>query len=139
MTSLMVIENKISFIRKQLGILENYKKYSLEELSRSEELQAALERRLYLVTQATIDLAEAVVAYRSFRKPTTYSEAFDILCEEALIERDLCEKLVKMTGFRNRIAHAYENMNMEVIYDVLQNGMPDIKAFIIVIGNKFNL
>ncbi len=73
MTNLAVIENKISAIRKYLKILERYKKYSRDEIEGNVDIRGAVERYLYLATQAVIDLADAVIAYKNFRKPTTMS------------------------------------------------------------------
>ena len=65
MSNLTVIENKISSIQKYLKILERYKNYSREELENNIDIRGAVERYLYLVSQATIDLAEAVIAYKN--------------------------------------------------------------------------
>lgn len=130
MTNLAVIENKISAIRKYLKILERYKKYSRDEIAENLDIRGAVERYLYLAVQAVIDLAEAVIAYRNFRKPTTMSEAFHILNEENIITSQLTEKMVKMVGFRNVMAHDYEKINYDIVYDVLQKRLKDIEEFI---------
>ena len=52
------------------------------------------------------------------------------LNEEKIISNELTEKLVKMTGFRNAVAHDYEKLNYEIVYDVLQNRLKDIEEFI---------
>ena len=130
MTDLAVIENKISSVKKYLKILERYKKYSRREIEANLDIRGAIERYLYLAVQATIDLAEAIIAYKNLRKPTTMSEAFYILNEEKIIPQDLTEKMVKMTGFRNVIAHDYEKINYDILYEVLQKGLKDIENFL---------
>lgn len=130
MTNLSVIENKISVIKKYLQILQRYRNYRVEEICNDDTLRGAVERYLYLVSQATIDLAEAIIAYKKFRKPSIYSETFEILKEERVISFELAEKLVKMAGFRNVIAHMYEIVDFKVVYDVLQNRLSDIEEFL---------
>jgi len=130
MTNLAVIENKISAVKKYLKILEEYKKYSVKKLETDINLRGAAERYLYLAVQATIDLADAYIAYKKFRKPSTLSESFHILNEEKIINNDLTEKMVKMTGLRNIIAHDYEKINYEIIVDILQNRLTDIEKFL---------
>lgn len=130
MTNQAVIENKISAVKKYQGIVDSYKRYSQQEIEANIDLRGAVERYLYLMVQATIDLADALVAYKQFRKPTSMSESFDILNEEGIIPKELTEKMVKMTGFRNIIAHDYEKINYDIVYDVLHNGVKDIKDFI---------
>ncbi|MBI2633620.1 MAG: DUF86 domain-containing protein [Parcubacteria group bacterium] len=127
MTAVIVIENKISAAKKYLKILERYKKYTQEELISNIDSRGAVERYLYLVIQATIDLAEAVIAYKNFRKPVTMSETYDILREENIISVTLTEKLTRMVGFRNIIAHDYENINYDIVYSVLHRNLNDIK------------
>ena len=130
MTSLTVIENKISDCRKYIKILDEFKKYSRVEIEKDILIRGSLERYLYLATQAAINVAEAIVAHRNLRKPSTMSEAFDILQEEKLIDVALAERMVKMTGFRNVIAHDYAKINYEIVYEVLHAGLQDVEEFL---------
>jgi len=79
MTNFSTIENKITSIQKYLKILDNYKKYSREEIENKFDIRGSLERYLYLAIQAAIELAEAVISFRDFREPTTLKESFEIL------------------------------------------------------------
>jgi uncharacterized protein YutE (UPF0331/DUF86 family) len=130
MTSFNVIENKISSTRKYLSILERYEKYSKEEVENNIDIRGAVERYLYLVVQSTIDLAESIISYRKLRKPITMAESFHILYEKQLIPLELMQKLVQMTGFRNAIAHAYDDLDYSIVFDVLHNGKNDIVTFL---------
>jgi len=130
MTNLSVVENKISSIKKYLKILKGFSKKTARELENDINLKGAVERYLYLAVQATIDLAEAYIGYKKFRKPSTMSETFHILNEEKIINADLTEKMVKMTGLRNIIAHDYEKINYEIVVDVIQNRLTDIEKFL---------
>ena len=130
MTNISVIENKVSLIKKYLKILQRYQKYSKKEIVKNVDIRGATERYLYLVVQATIDLAGAIISFKNLRKPTTMSENFYILNEEKIINSDLAEMLIKMTGFRNVIVHDYEEINYDIIYDVLKNRLKDIEKFL---------
>ncbi len=139
MSSIKVIENKISSVKKYLKILQRYKGYKKEEIEGNIDIRGAVERYLYLAVQATIDLAEAVIAYKDFRKPTAMSEAFDILNEERMISAKLTNELGKMVGFRNIITHDYEKLDYKIVYNVLQNGKKDIESFLKKIEGKLRL
>src|SRR4030066_942209 len=99
MTEISVIENRISSIRKYLKTLERYRDFSIEEISKDVDKKGAVERYLYLATQSAIDLADATISYKKFRKPTSMSESFHILNEKGVIPNDLTEKIIKMTEF----------------------------------------
>ncbi len=135
MTNITVIENKISDARKYLKILERYKKYSKEKIMGDVDIKGALERYLYLAAQSTIDLADAIIAYKKFRKPTTLSDSFYILNEEKIINNELTEKMIKMTGFRNTITHDYGKLNYDIVYNTLINNLSDIDEFLKITEN----
>lgn len=130
MTHLAVIENKISSIKKYLKILDHFKKYSKRSIREDIIIRGSLERYLYLTIQSAIDLGEAIIAYKHFRKPVTFSETFDILQEEKILAKKLAEKLVQMTGFRNIIAHDYEQINYDIVFQILHHDIEDIKTFL---------
>jgi uncharacterized protein YutE (UPF0331/DUF86 family) len=139
MSNLKVIENKKSSILKYLKILQRYKKYSGKEIEDNVDIKGAVERYLYLAIQSTIDLAEAIISYKNFRKPTTMTESFYILNEEKLISASLTKELTKMVGFRNIVAHDYEKIDYDIVSDVLQNKIKDVEKFLEEISDKLGL
>lgn len=139
MSNLKVIENKKSSILKYLKILQRYKKYSGKEIEDDVDIKGAVERYLYLAIQSTIDLAEAIISYKNFRKPTTMTESFYILNEEKLISDSLTKELAKMAGFRNIVAHDYEKIDYDIVSDVLQNKIKDVEKFLEEISDKLGL
>jgi len=138
MTAIAVIENKISLVKKYLKTLERYRKLDIEEILSDVDKKGAVERYLYLASQAAIDLAEATISFKKFRKPASMSESFHILNEEGIIPNDLTEK-IKMTGFRNIIAHDYEKINYDIVSDILKRGLDDIEIFTKKISDYFRL
>lgn len=135
MTTISTLENKITSVRKYLKTLDRYKKYSEEEIINNIDLKGAVERYLYLACQATIDLAEAIISYKNFRRPSSLNESFYILQEENFINQDLAKNLVDMVGFRNVVAHDYEKINYDIVYDVLKNKLSDLEEFLNIAEN----
>ena len=136
MTNINVIENKISSV-KISGDFKNLQKHTAKDLSGDLTLKGAVERYLYLATQATLELGEAFIALRKLRKPSIYSETFEILKEADIIDNELAEKLVNMVGFRNAIAHDYEKLDLDIMCDVLQNKLIDVENFVKSIEKQF--
>jgi len=130
MTNFSVIENKISYLKKYLDILEGYKQYTREQIEEDVNIKGMVERYLYLVSQSAIDLAEAVLSFKDLRKPTTLGETYTILEEAEIIDKNLAAEMIKMVGFRNILAHDYAEINYDIVYDVLQNKLSDIEKFI---------
>jgi uncharacterized protein YutE (UPF0331/DUF86 family) len=134
MTNFSVIENRISLIRKYLTILDDFKEFSRQKIENELIIRGSLERYLYLASQAAIDLAEAVISFKKFRKPTSLRESFDILQEEKIIKPELAKKMGDMAGFRNVIAHDYTEIDYDKVYDILQNRLVDIEEFLDIIS-----
>jgi len=131
MSSREVIENKISFIQRELASARGaYGASALDDLVKNRMVRGSLERDLYVIAQAVIDLAEAVVAYKRFRKPTTMREAFDILAEQRVLSPEFVDRFHKIVGFRNILAHGYEAVSPAVLYDVLQNKLGEVEEFL---------
>ena len=130
MTDLAVIENKLSSVKRYLSILDNFKNYSKDSLENDLTIRGAVERYLYLASQSAIDLAETIISYKKLRKPTTMSESFYILGEEKLIDEKLVQKMAKLVGFRNIMAHDYERVDYNIVYDILQFKLKDIEEFL---------
>lgn len=130
----IVVENKISAIQKYLHILERYKTYSRKELEDNIDVRGAVERYLYLAVQTAIDLAEAMIAFKRLRKPSTFSESFQILKEADIISAPLAQEMAGMAGFRNIIAHDYEKTNYDIVYAILHERIKDIQTFAVAAG-----
>ena len=130
MNAAHVLENKISTVRKYLLGLNAFQTYSKEEILSDDMKLRALERQLYLLTQSTIDLAEAVLSKKRLRKPMTYKENFEVLSEAGLISKVLLEKMINMAGFRNILAHQYVALDNDKLYDVLVTSSKDIGLFL---------
>lgn len=136
MTGLDVIEKSISNVRKYLLILDAYKSSKEDDLSSDITLRGAVERYLYLAVQATIDLAGALISYRKYRRPSTFAESFEILKDNGLISEEIEQNMVQMTGFRNRIAHDYGDIDQIILHDILVNRLDGIEEFLIKISEN---
>lgn len=139
MTTVGVVENKISQLRQYLDQVQKYQDCSEGEIMGDATLKGAIERYLYLAVQAAIDLAEAVISLRGLRKPTTYRESFEILYEEGYMSAELLSALVGMTGFRNVIAHDYAEVSVKKMCEIMHGNLGDIRDFMELVKIKLDI
>lgn len=125
-----ILESKISYLRKRLATAIKYRAFKLHQIQSEGIVRGAVERELYLICQSAIDLAEALIAYRRFRKPNTMREAFEILKEEGVLPPKFADEFSKITGFRNAMAHGYENLDPQIVFDVLQNKTKEVAKYL---------
>lgn len=130
MTNIDVIENKISYLLKRLAGAKKFQSSRFDDLQKDDVLKSAVERELYVIAQAVVDVAEATVALKNLRKPTTMREGIEILGEAGILPKEFIKKFIGLVGFRNALAHDYEDLNLEVVYDVLQNKLTQVEEFI---------
>lgn len=130
MSTQALVEDKISQVQKYVHILHAYQEHSQTAIEQDVTLRGAVERYLYLLAQTTIDLAEVTAAYKKMRKPATMSETFDILSEGGVITETLRENMIRLTGFRNVLAHDYTKIDYGIVYDVLTNRLVDVEEFV---------
>ena len=135
MSSKTYINNKISEIQKYLISAESYKAHTREKIENDDTIRLSLERILFLLTQATIDLGEMIIGYKKLRKATTLKEIFAVVHEHNLIPLELRNKLMDMTGFRNILVHDYAKINYDRVYEVLHKDLKDVEEFIALAGS----
>ncbi|CCJ37001.1 hypothetical protein BN140_2078 [Methanoculleus bourgensis MS2] len=84
---------------------------------------------LLVSIQASIDIANHLIAASSSRRPETYRESFAILCDEGLIPEDLSVQLSDLAGFRNVLVHLYCRLDLDEVYGVLQDDLPVVNRY----------
>ena len=85
---------------------------------------------LIVAIEAAIDLCTHVIARNKLRVPNDYADTFRVMEEEGLLSKGLVERLVEMAKFRNRLVHIYWEVDNEVVYEILQDDIRDIEAFV---------
>lgn len=85
---------------------------------------------LWQAVQAVIDLAVSACVRRGLGSPASYGEAFDKLAESGLIDTALAGRLVRASGFRNVVAHAYAALDMARVFRAATDGPRDLRAFL---------
>jgi len=111
------------------GDWERYRSITLSELKTDRDRLNMVLHALLVSIQASIDIANHLIAARTSRRPETYRESFEILCDEGLVPEDLADQLSDLAGFRNVLVHVYWRLNLDELYCVLQDDLPVVNRF----------
>lgn len=136
MTDQAVIEHRISEVQRLLHELRAFGPITTTELLNDSKLRGAVQWHLFSITQLTIEIGDTIIAWKRFRKPGSYRETFDILAEQAVVDRELAMNLVKMTGLRNVLAHMYRRIDLGIVANAVMHRLGDIDEFLAVIQQK---
>lgn len=107
------IERCVLQIRKYYAQAENFRENSLR--------QDAISANLQRIADLCIDLANHIIKNKKLGLPTSASESFKILADRQIIDQQLSAKLMGMVGFRNILVHQYQQINLDLMIDVIEN------------------
>lgn len=79
--------------------------------------------------EAAIDLAMHEVRLHRLGIPQESREAFSLIHQAGLIEKDLAERMMAMVGFRNIAIHDYQELNLEIVKQIVEKHLDDFLKF----------
>lgn len=123
------IDKKLNDLNENIVMLNKFRKISLEDLKKSLKDQWAIFYGLQISIQAIIDIGNHILASLKENQIEEYVDIIDKLGEKEIIPKDFSEKIRGMVGLRNLLVHEYGIINIQKIYDVLQNNITDFEEF----------
>lgn len=129
------MENEAVLINKYESIERCIRRINEEYDNNSENLadyrkMDAIVLNLQRACEMATDVAMYIVSTRKLGIPQTKKEAFEKLYENGLISDDMCAKMKGMIGFRNIAIHEYKEIDEEILKDIIENHLVDIKEFV---------
>lgn len=112
-------------LRRLISSLERWREVLSDEPS-------DIYRRRYAVqsaAQATIDIANHVIAANGWRVPRDYGDAFTVLLEHDVIDEDLAANLRALSGLRNLLVHLYDEIDDDRVAAEAAAGLDDLSRF----------
>lgn len=126
-TKYETIEKCINRINEEYQDDEN----SLKDYRKMDMIVLNLQR----ACEAVLDLAMYVVSTRKIGLPQNKREAFKLLEENNIIDSNLSKNMQGMVGFRDIAVHDYKEIDENILKDVIENGLEDLKKFARIVLN----
>ena len=121
-------------VAKKLAFLETCVR-ELRTLARPERIaedvreQRFVEHTLQLAIQAALDVGSHIVSDDRLGEPDTSRDVFRLLARAGVVPADLGERLEQMAGFRNVVVHLYQEVDLGIVRDVVENHLDDLLQF----------
>ena len=64
------------------------------------------------------------------KKPEKLQDIFLILGENSILPKQFAKKVAKMAGFRNILVHGYSDIDENLVYDSLIQGLTDFEDYV---------
>jgi uncharacterized protein YutE (UPF0331/DUF86 family) len=133
------IRHKIGRIKEHLELIRSIKDECEDRFVSDPIYRGALLHYLYLLYDSCIVLAELVIKHRGLRVSQSYAEAFDILGESNILDKQFSYSFARIAGFRNFLAHDYEKVDGSFVCRQILAKLNDVDSFVDQIRNALNL
>jgi uncharacterized protein YutE (UPF0331/DUF86 family) len=128
-----ILRDRESRIRGYVGDLRDMAGISESAFLRNRERQYAVLHALQLAIEASVEIATHICAADNLGIPGSYVEAFDLIERAAIVDSALAQELRAMARFRNRIVHLYGQVDLAVVYRILQDRLADFDRYLVAI------
>lgn len=91
---------------------------------------------LWQATQLVIDLAVSACLHFNLGAPASYGDAFQRLAGAGVLDGGLSARLTRAAGFRNLVAHAYEQLDMSRVHQAARDGPKDLISFLAALRDR---
>ncbi len=123
-----VVRRHLVSLDQALRQLRRHQHISREELSADRDLTWIVERGLMVCAQNVLDIATHLVASAGLDAPD-YATALDELAEIGVLEREFTKRFRGIAGFRNVLVHAYIDVDVDRLYELLNSRLDDFAEF----------
>lgn len=125
-----LVEKKLRKMEEFLRELESAGVDTFEDFKGDVVRKRFIERNIELTIEQMIDVCKHLVSGLDLGEPETYSECFDMLCREEIVQKENLDTFKAMIRFRNFLIHAYDGIDDSVTYGIYAQRLSDFGAFI---------
>jgi uncharacterized protein YutE (UPF0331/DUF86 family) len=128
-------------IAKKLAFIETCV-HELQTLAHPERIpddlreERFVEHTLQLAIQAALDVGSHIVSDERLGEPETGRDVFRLLGRADYVPAELLGRLEQMAGFRNVVVHLYQEVDLGIVRDVVENHLGDLLEFVAAIRRK---
>ncbi|HEX9888484.1 MAG TPA: DUF86 domain-containing protein [Nitriliruptorales bacterium] len=131
-----LLAEKAGAVERHLRRVQARLPASADEFEPASDASDAVVLHLWQATQLVIDVALSACLRLDLGAPPTYADAFDRLAGAGIIDADLRDRLVRATGFRNVLVHAYEQLDLSRVHAAAQQGPQDLRRFLAAVRDR---
>ncbi len=102
---------------------------TLESFKHDFTRQLAVERAFQAAVEGCTDIAAHIVSAYQLGHPQESRHVYQFLVDAGYLETDFGEAMMAMVGFRNRLVHLYWDVDVEKLYQYLQEDVILLRQF----------
>jgi len=122
-----VILSKLQTMDEILNELRSLKNVKISQLEKDWLVKRAIERELQVLSEIVIDICQRIIAMADQSPATTGVESVQRCVNLGALAS--IEPYRKMIQFRNFIVHRYEQVDLAILVDIVNNRLDDFDLF----------
>jgi uncharacterized protein YutE (UPF0331/DUF86 family) len=124
-----ILIDKFESIKRCLKRVEQEYYPNQDTFTTNFTIQDAVILNLLKASQLSIDIAAHIIRLKKFEIPKTNREFFVILENNKIISEKTSISMQKMVGFRNIAVHDYNNLNIDIVINIVENHLNDFLQY----------
>jgi len=126
----IVIASKLESLRRCLDRIRSKKPDTLNQLLEDIDMQDILALNLERSIQLCVDIANHILSSLDDAPAMSMAESFERLSENEIISVELAGNLRRAVGFRNLSVHAYDKIDWNLVWKILEGDLKDLVRFL---------
>lgn len=114
-------KDRILHLQDALRKLSELKEEPLAAVREQYTISDTILYNLQIAIEALTDIGNYLLKRGKHKIPRTRVETFELLCRHDYLKGIEEEDLATMSRFRNKLVHGYAGVDIDVVYNVLQN------------------
>jgi uncharacterized protein YutE (UPF0331/DUF86 family) len=132
------ITSKLRDLEAYIQQLRRFQSYSYDEVESDLHKAWAIEHGLQISIQIIIDVGNYILASIGENQVRDYTDVLSKLGQYNILPPQFAADIQGMAGFRNILVHRYAEVDLQKVYDVLQNRLDDFTKYIGYIQSYFS-
>jgi len=114
-------KDRILHLQEALRKLSELKEQPLAAVREHYTIRDTILYNLQIAIEALTDIGNYLLKRGKQKIPRTRVETFELLCRHDYLKGIEEEDLTTMSRFRNKLVHGYAGVDIDVVYNILQN------------------
>lgn len=123
------VDQLLALLASYVRILRDLAAVEREQFTTDPRSYGSAERFLQLSIETTLSIGHHLIAALGLAQPATYAEVFRVLGSSGVLDAGFATELEPMARMRNRLVHAYEDVDPRRVHELLRTRLGDFDRF----------
>ena len=125
-----IVVERIRWTRSMLSNIRSLPLNSFLEFTADPHVPAAAESYLRRSLEALLDLGRHILAKGFGRAVSEYKAIAGELEQVGVLDGEQAARLREIAGYRNRLVHFYDEIQVEELFEICTGGLPDVELLL---------